>query len=460
MRRAFRYAPPSVRRAARTAALAAGALVAASCFEGDVPTKQIGGTEFGLLLGVPAPLRLPSMTSLGYARTATPAVLDSLVVTLTNLKPLTGKAAYRFYAVGAGAGDTVPVAARLTALRRDSTPAPTGPAGAVIETTDSTELGTSTFLRGTPPNVTVRARFAGAQFGGAARQFLVVTIQADSTAPAFAAATPRPLWLRYRNATAPNNVIVPVAPGNAPVSSIFGKFDLVSPVPFSPLGRGRSAFWDRDRTMRLQYAAIVEGLTQPPLGYYYQPWLRDTRTRRAVAFGDLVELGTTNSLHDADLLTIPGSVAQLPPARFATSEDELGQALMTFDGVHLVLEPKLGDNTLSLATVLLGTIGDTLGLRGVGAIEIIAMKGATPVPGVIIVAKAVGANLPVGNPSPAQTAGSDPRPELAGHVIISRIPAGQVELIITPPAGFTGPAQNQVVTVQRGDTTTVNLTLQ
>ena len=429
------------------AALPLAALAFGACFDGDVPTKQIGGTEFGLLLNVASPVRVPGATF--TARAAPPTTtLDSLIVTFTNLKPLEGRAAYRFYAVGPTLATAIPVAARLTALRRDSAVTATG---SVAETTDSSELGTSTYYRGQKPNVTVRARFGGAQFAGNTTQFLVVTIQTDSTAPAFdSTATPMPLWLRYRNAT--TNAVLTSG------SAIFGEFHPVSPRPFVALGRGRSAFWDRFNNMRLLYSAIVEGLTQPPLGYYYQPWLRDTRTRRDVAFGELRD-DAGNSLRDADLMTIPGSVAQIPIGRFETSEDSVGSPLMSFDGVHLVLEPKLGDTTLSLASVLVGTLGDTLGFRGTGAIEILARRGQDSVAGVQIIVRALNGNVAVGQPRPATTADDEPVPSDKGRVIITRIPAGEVELLITPPAGMTAPATRPRVTVIRGDTATVTINL-
>jgi hypothetical protein len=429
------------------AALPLAALAFGACFDGDVPTKQIGGTEFGLLLNVASPVRVPAATFTARAAPTT-TTLDSLIVTFTNLKPLAGAAAYRFYAVDATFNAGTPVAARLTALRRDSTV--TG-AGTIAETTDSSELGTSTFFHGARPNTTVRARFGGAQFT-AAHQLLVVTIEEDSTRPLYDYThTPMPLWLRFRNAAAPNAVITSG-------SAIFGKFSPSTPRPFVALGRGRSAFWDRFNDMRLLYSAIVEGLTQPPLGYYYQPWLRDTRTRRAVRFGELRD-ETGASLRDADLMTIPGSVAQIPIGRFETSEDSVGSPLMSFDGVHLVLEPKLGDTTLSLASVLVGTLGDTLGLRGTGAIEVLARRGQDSVAGVQVIVRALNGTVAVGQPRPATTADDEPVPSDKGRVIITRIPAGEVELLITPPAGMTAPATRPRVTVQRGDTATVTINL-
>jgi hypothetical protein len=350
--------------------------------------------------------------------------------------------------VGTGPGDTVPVAARLTALRSDSVATT---AGGVTVTTDSSEIGTSTFFHGAPGNTTIRARFAGAQFGGTSRQFLVVTIQSDSTAPVFDATTPRPLFLRYRNATTPFAVL-------ASGTGQFGIFSATTtPYLYVAGGRGRSAFWDRNRDGRLLYSAIVENLTYPPLGYYYQPWLRDTRTRRAVRFGELVDtLG--HSLRDADLTVPTSSVAQLPPGRFQTSEQEIGVPLVTFDGVHLVLEPKLGDTSLALTTVLLGAIGDTLVNRGLGALEVLVLRGQEPVAGASIVVVPVHGNAPIGAPRPALTLDTLPQKSKKGTAIVTGIPAGLVDIYVTPPTG-SAPASPTRAEVVRQDTVGVTVTL-
>ena len=438
---------PTLRRAALALPFATALL--AACFEDDIPTRQIGGTEYGLLLSVQTPTRVPTATFTSrIPATTQPTVLDSLFVNLTNLKTLTGNATYRFYAVGTGAGDTVPVAARLFLIHTDST---VSASGTVTATRTVTPLGTSSNFRGIGPADTLQARFPGAQFGGTTRRFLVVTIQADSMAPAFTATTPRPLWLEYR-AAAGTNVVTSG-------SAAFGTFHIRpdSQYRFTAGGRGRSAFWDRYGTGEYLYSAIVENVTQPPLGYYYQPWLRDTRTGRAVRFGELRDtLGA--SLRDSDLRPIIAGFNQLPVARFRTSEDEIGQPLASFDGVHLVLEPKAGDDTsLVLSTVLVGTYGDTLLTRGVGAVRVTVRRGGADVGGATVVAVPVNGRNAVGSPIPATTADSTQGAATKGQAIISRIPAGLVDLIVSPPTG-TGSAQQRVNVIAR-DTVDVTITL-
>jgi hypothetical protein len=433
------------RRRLAVLALPVAVAFAAGCFAGDTPTEQIGGTQYGMLLNPVSPVRVPTMQ---VTATASPATtLTQIVARLTNFKPLVGPAAYQFYAVGAGAGDTVPVSATLSRIRNDSVANATG---GVTVTRTVTALGTSSFFTGTENNDTLVATFAGAQFGGTTRRVLVVTIQANEAAPAYTAATPQPVWFAYRSTTSPFNVITTAG------TSIFGNFDIAAPRPFSGSGRGRSAFWDINRDGHLVYQAIVEQITQPPRGYFYRGWLRDTRTRRAFAMSDLVD-NAGRSLRDADQAVIPGSVAQIPVGRFGITEADVGEPLSSFDGVHLVVEPKLGVNdTHALATVLQGIVGDTLGLRGLGAIEVVVRQGAAGVGAASVVVVPVGALSPIGQPRPATTGTSG---ETQGRTIITAIPAGPVELIVTPPTGMTGPTTRPTVTVLPRDTVTVTVVL-
>jgi hypothetical protein len=432
------------RRRLAILALPVAAALAAACFSGDAPTEQIGGTQFGLLLNPVSPLRVPTLQA---TTTATGTTLTQIVARLTNFKPLEAPAAYQFYAVGGGAGDTVPVVAQLSRIRNDSAVNATG---GVTVTRTVTALGTSSFFEGTQNNDTLVATFAGAQFGGTSRRYLVVTIQANQAAPGYTGATPQPVYYRYRNDFAPNNVITGAG------TAIFGNFDLQFPRQFSGSGRGRSAFWDRLRDGHLEYQAVVEQVTQPPRGYYYQGWLRDTRTRRAFRMSDMVD-DAGHSLFDADQRVIPGSAAQLPVGRFGITEADVGQPLNSFDGVHLILEPKLGvDSTHALATVLQGIVGDTLGLRGLGTLEVIVRQGAAGVGGATVVVVPVGGTAAIGQPKAATT---EAEGDAKGRALIASIPAGPVELIVTPPAGMSAPAQRPKVTIVPRDTVTVTVTL-
>lgn len=427
-------------------ALVASAAILGACFDQDIPTQQVGGTEYGLLLNVPSPVRVPAATFTTRAGpAAAPRRLDSLVLTLSNLEPLAGNAAYRFYAVRRLTGTATPVSARLTRLRTDSA---FSAAGADSIRVDSAEIGTSSFLKGTPNNTIVRARFAGAQFGDTNTAFLVIAIEANEGAPNYQAA-PKPLWVRYRSLTGADTLAAHFTL-TASGGSTFGNFHPVTPFPYTPLGRGRSAFWDRFRDGKLLYSAIAENLTQPPIGYYYQPWLRDTRTRRALRFGELRDF-SGQSLRDADLTPIAGSVAQLPAARFNTSEDSLGVQLNTYEGVHLVLEPKLGTDTAFAPTsVLVGVIGDTLGLRGTGAVRVTVTRGGQPLGGATVIVTSGGTFYRVGRGNAAPT-------NAAGQVFIDRIPAGDVDVRVIPAGGVAGPATPSRATIAPRDTTAVSI---
>ena len=426
----------------------------AACSD-DIPTKQIGGTEYGLPLDAVSPVR-PPLATFATRRSGTGnVVLDSITLTLTNLQPLAGAASYRFYAVGnAGAGDTVPVQAGLTRIRRDTT---LTAAGSQTFNRTVTDLGTSSYLKGAGFGDTIIAAFGGAQFAGGNKRFLVVTIQADSTSPSFTETTPRPLWVRYRDTVVSGTPPV-VASGAVLVSgtSQFGNFAIGRPpYIYAGGGRGRSGFWDRQNDGRLLYSAIAENLQQPPLGYLYQPWMRDSVTRRNVPFGELRASVGGESLRDYDQRPIGLEVAQLPIARFETSEQLVGSPLQTFAGVHLVLEPKLGDRTITRTSVLVGTLGDTLRIgRGSGVLRILALTGADSIPGVTIVAYAEGGRVPLAT---VTTAGATPVASAKGQATIQSVPAGNIDLYVTPPGGATKAAQRVVMAAR--DTMRVTVTV-
>lgn len=432
----------SISRRRLVLALPAAVVLGAACFASDAPTEQVGGTQYGMLLNPVSPVRVPTMQ---VTTTGSGATLTQIVARLTNFKRLVEPAHYRFYAVGGGAGDTVPVSASISIIRHDSV---ANAAGGVTVTRTVFQAGNVSGFTGTENNDTLVATFPGAQFGGTSRRFLVVTIQAAAT-PTYTAATPQPVWYRYRNDAAPNNVITGAG------TALFGNFDLIAPRPFSGGGRGRSAFWDRQRTGALDYQAIVEQITQPPRGYYYQGWLRDTRTRRAVALSELVD-NDGRSLRDADQLQIPGTVAQIPVGRFGATAQAVGEPLQSFDGVHLVLEPKLGvDSTHGLATVLQGVVGDTLGLRGLGAIEVVVRRGGADVGNARVVVVPVNGVVSVGQPRPATTGTEG---EQLGRTLVTGIPAGVVDVVVTAPTGATAAVRSRT-TVVRQDTVTVTVTL-
>ncbi len=424
-------------------ALPVAAALAAACFAGDTPTEQIGGTQFGMLLNAVSPVKVPVMQA---TATGTGTSLTQIVARLTNFKPLAEPAAYQFYAVGAGAGDTVPVTATLSRIRNDSV---VNSNGTITVNRTVTALGTSSVFSGTENNDTLVATFAGAQFGGTTRRWLVVTIQANQAAPTFTSSTPQPVWYAYR-ATSGGNVTTTAG------TSSFGTFSVTAPVVFSGGGRGRSAFWDINSDGHLVYQAVVEQIQQPPRGYFYEAWLRDTRTRRAFRMSDVVD-NAGSSLFNADQLTIPGSVAQLPVGRFGVTEEDVdGEPLNSFDGVHLVVEPKLGVATKhGLSTVLQGVVGDTLGFRGLGAIDVVVTRAGAATDSTFIVVVPKDGTAPIGTPRPALTDAS----ANGGHVIITGIPAGPVELIVTPKGATSAVTPRPTVTVLRKDTVAVTVAL-
>jgi hypothetical protein len=429
--------------------------LAAGCFGDRLPTEQIGGTKFDMPLNSPSAVRYPTATFTVHTTTATPKVIDSITVVFSNLKPLADPARYQIYLING----------------TDSTGRPVGGTQRIVRTDSTITAGGVTTTRTVTPITTPTSTYAGAPFNtidsvrirnvagtpdtiGSLSTFLVLTIQQNPAQTAFTDATPKPLWFRFRNLganVASNTDDVITATGSAS----FGTF---APKglsrPFAAQGNGYSSFWDRNRdTLPELFSALVFNLAQPPLGYFYQPWMRDTATAASVKFGVLRDT-VGNTLLDADLVPPPPTTAtaQLPPARFATTRDEVGALLTGFTHVQLVLEPKLADLSFPGITVgMEGALGDTLQARRFrGTLKISTMKGATAVQGVTVYVLAGGTNRVIATGS----TGPD------GQLQIPGLPAGTVDVLIFPPAGAAVATPKQTgITIGRSGTTTVSFTL-
>ena len=433
------------------------ALGAAACFDDGLPTEQVGGTKFDMPLNAPSTVRYPSASVTVHSRTLTGGarVVDSLTLVLTHLKTLVDPARYQLYLVNGTDSTGRPIGGTHRITRTDTTITAGGVS--VTRTLISTVTTPTSTYQGAPSNVvdTVRIRnVAGtADTIGAFSTFLVVTIQANPAQSTFDDATPKPLWFRFRDirnpASATDDVIT--ASGNA----TFGTF---APKglsrPYAAQGNGYSSFWDRDRdTIPELFSALVFNLAQPPRGYFYQPWMLDTTTATAVKFGQLTDtLG--NSLRDADLVSPPPTTAtaQLPTARFATARGEVGALLTSFTHVQLVLEPKLADVTFpSVTAAIEGALGDTLQARRYrGTLRVSTAQGANAVQGVTVYVLAAGTNRIIAS----GTTGPD------GVLQVPGLPAGMVDVLIFPPAGYTIASPKQMgIAINRGQSTAVSFSL-
>ncbi|MGI8498937.1 MAG: carboxypeptidase-like regulatory domain-containing protein [Gemmatimonadaceae bacterium] len=414
------------------------ALVGA-CFGDTTPTGRVGGTEYNMNLSVPSPVRLPAASVTVKSRTVlgVPTV-DTITLVASLLKPLTGKARYQLYLVNALDSSARPIVATVSTTRTDS-----GFAGAAVVTTPvMTSLGVQRFFNGAPFNTTTTLRITslgGADTIGVTSGFVVVTIQSDTSGPAYAPATPKPLWFRFRDqkgTTTPTDDAI-IAAGSAS----FGFFNVPGASRiFAAQGYGRSAFWDRAANGKLTLAALAIGLTQPPPGYYYQPAAVDARTGTILAFGTLVDATTGASLREADSTTVTGVVAQLPNARFTVADDSLGKPFTAFTAIQLLLEPKAGDPSVPSATnALQGTVPSLLTTRRAiaGTITATVTRNTAGVPGVTVVVYGRGNSTVIASKLTDTT----------GTAVITNIPSGSVDVRIFPPTGLTAPAP-----IQRGVT--------
>ena len=437
--------------------LVAGCVVAlGACFDEPTPPRgiQIGGTEYNMNLSLPASVRLPSSTSALFSRVVgTSTIIDSLIITAANLKELEAPAQYQYWIVNATTKAAWPITHSLRLTRTDSAFVN----GALSTSTTVTNRGPSAFFPGAKFNNAIRfkvANGAGADTIGLTGHFLVLTIQQDTAAPAYTATTPKILWHRIRNPV--TNAAIPNPPAT------FGSLRNISDSSrYVAQGFGRSAFWDRDRDGILHLSALVIGLPQPPVGYYYQPYARDSRTGAASRFGALTEKNTDSSLANADLAPAQGTLVQLPDARFRVRDDSLictygecaSSRFTAFSEVQLVLEPKLADMDYPNATVTLqGPIPTLLTKRRAadGIVSVTVTRASAP--SFLATVALYGA----GTGSLIQTRTTNAQ----GKAVFTAVPSGPVDVRVFPPVGVTSSAVTQRITVTAGsDTTQVAVTL-
>jgi hypothetical protein len=406
------------------------ALALAGCFGGDVPTEQIGGTQYGILLNVPSPVRTPT-AAVTVHRVGTSTVIDSISVVASNLKPLAAPAEYQVYLVNHEDSTARRVRFDLLLTRTDTA---LGATGAPTTSTSTTSATAQQGVAGAPFNTTIRFRVkngAGADSIGATADYVVITIQENPAAPAFDAATPKPLWFRFRTGT------TITASGTAS----FGNFSTTAPRVFTAQGNGRSSLWNFARDSVYLLGAKAFGLTQPPVGYFYHPWVRDTRTNRFADLGDITDtLG--NPLFDADFPPINAAVAQLVPIRFGTEDRALGARYDEFTSIDLVLEPKAGDPSFpGITTVLRGNIPGVLTApKPVGTVRVTVSSGGGAVSGANVVVLAAGTSIVIG------TGVTD----AAGTVLVEAVPVGGVDVRVFPPAPLTAPAAQSGTVAEDG----------
>lgn len=435
----------------------------AACFNDLTPPRgeQVGGTLYNMNLSVPSPVRVPTGATISVSTRTVLGVLtvDSVRVTVTGLKELQAPARYQWYIVNGLTGAAWPIPYTATITRTDTA----FNAGAVTTSTATSTRGTSQFFEGAPFNTSVRFKVQNAAAPdtiGHSGSYLVLTIQ-NSTAPAFTATTPKLMWIRFRDqrgTAAVNDDIVIAAP-----VALFGTFRSEQPDssrPWGPQGTGRGAFWDKERDTVMHFSALAFGLPQPPVGYYYQPYVRDTRTGNAGPFGELRDPVADTSLMNADLRPVQGTLAELTSARFGTHESSLGcwygvcplRRFQDFTNVQVILEPKAGVTTYPNWTVALqGTIPTLLTNRrvGTGFVRAVVTRAGVGFPNATIAIFGAGTSTLIS----ARTT------DATGTILFDQVPSGPVDVRAYVASPNTILPASQGVTVIARDTVTAAFTV-
>ena len=434
------------------AGLATLALIAACNQDGTV-TPQGGGAFEGSFAAV-SPLRTPTIIAKAYGRTVNnAAVVDSVVGEVALVKQLDGRARYQFYVVNGLDSTATPVSHRQWIVRTDSLLDANGNLTLPVDTNRS--AGVRDFWRG--GFFGQKLRFAVTLSAADSVQqraaWLVLTIQSDSTSTKYNDSTPRPLFVKFRDQkgtpTRDDDAVIPDT-----LRGAFGEFR--SPAlqtTFISAGSGSLLFWDVVKTGKPAFRVDFSGLRKPPRGYFYQPYIIDSLSGIAYAWGQAYD-ATGGPLFDADL----GKDSILSTLRAVQpSNDVIGQA-ENYSRVDLILEPKSGAPLLktalsiySLITVQRARIPDALRVKraALGTLQTIVTKGtqggaAAPNIGVVIQAPGLNFNTLLGNKNTDST----------GTARFTNVPVGEIRVIAIP---FGGTLVETRATIVSGQTATVRL---
>jgi hypothetical protein len=439
-------------RRLRFLAGAAGVLLTACNSDGTV-TPQGGGAFEAPFTSVTA-LRAPTIVAKAFGRTVNnAAVVDSIVGEVALMKQLDGKARYQFYIVNGLDSSATPVSHRQWVVRTDSLLDANGNLTSPVDTNRA--AGVRDYWRG--GFFGQKLRFAVTLSAADSVQqraaWLVLTIQADSTNTKYNDSTPRPLFVKFRDQkgtpTRDDDAVIPdTLRGN------FGEF--LSPTrqtTFASTGAGSLVFWDVAKSGKPAIRLEFKGLRKPPRGYYYQPYIIDSLSGNAYAWGATYD-AAEKSLTDADL----GKDSVITILRaIQPSSDVIGQA-ENYTHVNLILEPKTATPALrapltlySQMTVQRARIPDALRAKraALGTVQVIVTKttlGGLVAPNIGVVLQAPGLNFNtlIGNKNSDST----------GTARFANVPVGEVRVVVIP---FGGSIVETRVTVVSGQTATARL---
>jgi hypothetical protein len=432
--------------------LAAAVVLTACGDEGTV--TPIGGQAFEAPFTAVASPRLPSMKANAFGRTINnAAVVDSIVGEVALMKQLEGRARYQFYLVNGLDSSATPIVHRQWIIRTDTLLDANGGLTLPIDTNRS--AGVRDFWRG--GFFGQRLRFAVTLSASDSVQqrssWLVLTIQADSTRTVYNDSTPRPLFIRFRDQkgtpTRDDDAIPPDT-----LRGAFGEFrSPTRQTRFTPGGSGTLLFWDVVSSGKPAMRVNFENVPRPPLGYYYQPYIIDSLSGIAYAWGQVygandAPLGTADLGKDS-ILTILRAIQP--------SSDVIGQA-ENYTRVDLILEPRSGAPALRTGLSIYSTMSllrasipaPLLAKRpALGRLNVIVTRGAQGGPvapniGVVVQGPGLNFNSLIANKNTDST----------GTAAFTGLPVGEVRVIAIP---FGGSIVESRAAITSNATTTVRL---
>lgn len=323
------------------AVLGAAAALAGCAEDGAVTPK--GGQAFEVPFTTVTSVKYPGMIARAFGRTVNnAAVVDSIVGEVTLMKQLDGLARYQFYLVNGLDSSATPISHRQWVIRTDSLLDASGNITSPVDTNRT--AGVRDFWRGgffgrkLRFNVTLSGADSVHQRAG----WLVLTIQGDSSRTAYGDSTPRPLFVRFRDqkgtVTRDDDAISPDT-----LRGTFGEF--LSPARqtrFAAAGSGTLLFWDVASTGNPAIRVNFNGLSKPPRGYFYQPYIIDSLSGNAFAWGQPYD-AAEKPLRDADA----GTASTIVTLRAVQPVGPIIGKAENYTHVSLMLEPKAAPPVLT-----------------------------------------------------------------------------------------------------------------
>jgi len=439
-------------RRIRVAAFGLTALLT-GCAEDGAVTPQ-GGPAFEAPFTIVTPVRTPSIMANAFGRTVDgAAVVDSVVGEVSLLKPLDGRARYQFYIVNGIDSTAIPISHTQWIIRTDSLLDANGNITTPVDTARAINL---------------RDFYVGGFFGRKLRfavrlsatdsvqqraSWLVLTIQGDSARTAYNDSTPRPLFVQFRDQKGTVTRTDDVVSADT-LRGRFGEFrSPARQTTFLPAGTGSLLFWDVAETGTPAIRIDFQGLQKPPRGYYYQPFIIDSLTGIAFAWGTTFD-ASGNLLRDVDA----GTDSILPTLRAVQPPGTTIGPAENYTRVELILEPKAaapalatGLNIYSLMTLQRANIPAALRTKRAasGQLEAIVTRGTqggplAPNVGVVVLGPGGNFNTLLGNRNSDST----------GTARFTNLPVGAARVLAIP---FGGSGVETRATIISGQTTTVRL---